>query len=119
MSEASSNDDRMSAPKDPSTRVFRRLVLLLRPYWPMIALGLFLLLLSVPCELFPAIVWRFVTDDVVLSKHTSPRLAWWFSFGGAIHSQVGLLLSAVAWLLAIYLIGETLGTTCTWLLSRV
>jgi ABC-type multidrug transport system fused ATPase/permease subunit len=102
----------------PSSRVFLRLLLLLRPYWPMIGLGIFLLLLSVPCELFPAIVWRFVTDDVVLSKHTSPRLAWWFSFGGAVEGQVGLLLSAVGWLLVIYLIGETLGTTCTWLLSR-
>jgi ABC-type multidrug transport system fused ATPase/permease subunit len=116
----------MSGMPDPSrpdpvssSRVFRRLLLLLRPHWPMIGLGIFLLLLSVPCELFPAIVWRFVTDDVVLSRHTSPRLAWWFSFGGALRSQVGLLLSSVAWLLGIYLIGESLGTACTWLLSRV
>jgi hypothetical protein len=62
-------------------RVFLRLVKLLRPYWPMIGLGLLLLLLSTPCELFPAFVWRFVTDDVVLGQHTSPTLNWWFSFG--------------------------------------
>src|SRR5437763_13193781 len=43
----------------PSSRVFLRLVRLLRPYWPLIGLGLLLLLLSVPCELFPAIVWRY------------------------------------------------------------
>src|SRR5687767_13258663 len=40
----------------PSSRVFLRLLKLLRPYWPVIGLGLFLLLLSTPCELFPAIV---------------------------------------------------------------
>src|SRR6476659_10820895 len=99
-----------SPPDIPSSRVFLRLVRLLRPHWPMIGLGLGLLLLSVPCELFPAIVWRFVTDDVVLVKNTTPRLGWWFSFGGAIHGRVQLLLASVAWLLVVYLVGETLGT---------
>ena len=103
----------------PPSRVFFRLVRLLRPHWPMIGLGVFLLLLSVPCELFPAIVWRFVTDDVVLGKNTSPRLGWWFSFGGAVEGQLGLLVASVGWLLVVYLVGETLGTTCTWLLGRV
>ena len=110
------SDDPASA---PSSRVFLRLVRLLRPYWTWIAFGIFLLLLSVPCELFPAIVWRFVTDDVVLGKGTSPRLSWWFSFGGNVRGQVGLLLASVGWLLGIYLVGETLGTSCTWILSRV
>src|SRR5678815_3928134 len=93
-----SNDRDLQA---PSSKVFLRLLLLLRPYWPMIGVGVFLLLLSVPCELFPAIVWRFVTDDVVLSKNTSPRLAGWFSFGGHVTGKVGLLVSAVGWLLVI------------------
>jgi ABC-type multidrug transport system fused ATPase/permease subunit len=120
MSEVRSSDRIAEArPKDPGRRVFLRLVLLLRPHWPMIALGLALLLLSVPCELFPAIVWRFVTDDVVLGKNTTPRLGWWFSFGGAIQGRVQLLLASVAWLLVIYLVGETLGALCTWLLNRV
>ena len=42
----------------PASRVFLRLLKLLRPYWPVVGLGLALLLLSTPCELFPAIVWR-------------------------------------------------------------
>jgi ABC-type multidrug transport system fused ATPase/permease subunit len=102
-----------------SSQVFMRLVRLLRPYWPMIGLGVFLLLLSAPCELFPAIVWRFVTDDVVLQKNSSPRLYWWFSFGGAIQGRTGLLVASVVWLLVIYLLGELLSTLCTWLLNRV
>lgn len=105
--------------KRPSSRVFVRLVMLLRPYWPRIGLGLFLLFLSAPCELFPAIVWRFVTDDVVLNTGNSPWLMQWFSFGGAIQSPFKLLFSAVAWLLIIYLIGELLGTLNTWILNRV
>src|SRR5687768_16882096 len=103
----------------PSSRVFLRLVRLLRPYWPAIGLGLTLLLLSTPCELFPAIVWRFVTDDVVLGKQTSPRLYWWFSFGGAVQGRLGLLVASVAWLLVVYLIGELLGTLSTWFMNRV
>jgi ABC-type multidrug transport system fused ATPase/permease subunit len=103
----------------PSSRVFLRLLRLLRPYWPVIGLGLALLLLSTPCELFPAIVWRYVTDDVVLQKHTSPRLTWWFSFGGRVHGQYAMLVSSVAWLLVIYLLGEVLGTLSTWIMNRV
>ena len=107
-----------AVPADTS-RVFLRLVKLLRPHWPMIGLGLLLLTLSVPCELFPAIVWQFVTDDVVLQKDTLPLLQTWFSFGGAIESRFSLLFSAVVWLLVIYLIGEILGTLNTWILNRV
>jgi ABC-type multidrug transport system fused ATPase/permease subunit len=120
MSEAAAVEHKSpQTPKDPGSRVFQRLLLLLRPYWPMIGLGILLLLLSAPCELFPAIVWRYVTDDVVLGKNTSPRLHAWFSFGGAIEGRGGLLVSSVGWLLGIYLLGEALGTTNTWILSRV
>src|SRR5687768_18232809 len=69
----------------PRSRVFLRLLRLLRPHWPMLALGLFLLVLATPCELFPAIVWRYVTDEVVLGYGTSQRLTWWFSLGGTLH----------------------------------
>ncbi|HEX8912535.1 MAG TPA: ABC transporter ATP-binding protein [Humisphaera sp.] len=108
-----------AAPAKSDPRVFRRLLLLLRPHWPMIGLGIFLLLLSTPCELFPAIVWRYVTDDVVLGHHTSPRLGWLFSLGGAITGAFPLLFASVVWLLVVYLLGEVLGTLNTWLLSRV
>src|SRR4051794_17356374 len=102
-----------------SSRVFLRLLRLLKPYWTVIGLGLLLLLLSTPCELFPAIVWRYVTDDVVLQKHTSPRLTGWFSFGGRVRGQYAMLVSSVAWLLVIYLLGELMGTLSTWIMNRV
>ncbi len=99
--------------------VFRRLLRMLQPYWAAIALGVLLLIVSAPCELFPAIVWKFVTDDIVLQKHESPLLQSWFSLGGRIGSRYGLLISATVWLFVIYVIGEALGTLTTWILSRV
>jgi len=100
-------------------RVFLRLLKLLRPHWGMIGLGLLLLLLATPCELFPAIIWRYVTDDVVLGRNSSPNLHWWFSLGNTISGPYALLISSVVWLLVIYLVGEVLGTLNTWILSRV
>ena len=85
----------------------------------MIALGIGLLMLSAPCELFPAVVWKFVTDDIVLRQNDSPWMWQWFSFGGAIESRYAMLFSAVCWLFLVYLIGETLGTLDTWILNRV
>src|SRR4051812_25741819 len=111
--------DKAAEPSSDSSRVFVRLLTLLRPYWGWIALGVLLLLLSAPCELFPAIVWKFVTDDVVLAKQSSPRLLYLFSFGGHLHGPYQLLISSVGWLLTIYLLGEVLGTSTTWILSRV
>jgi ABC-type multidrug transport system fused ATPase/permease subunit len=122
MPDVNSNGDiagSVRAPDVPSGRVFLRLVRLLRPYWAMIGLGLLLLLLSTPCELFPAIVWRYVTDEVVLQRHASPRLTWWFSFGGHVQGQYGLLVASVTWLLVVYLVGELLGTLSTWIMNRV
>src|SRR5215213_5391825 len=81
-------------PPPPSPRVFLRLLMLLRPYWGRIALGVLLLLLATPCELFPGIVWRYVTDDVVLQKGTTPSLTRLFSFGGTIDGRFGLLMSS-------------------------
>ena len=44
-----------SSPVSPDkSRVFRRLVKMLRPYWGAIAVALVLLLISMPAELFPA-----------------------------------------------------------------
>jgi ABC-type multidrug transport system fused ATPase/permease subunit len=112
-------------PKEPhqppadSRAVFLRLLKMLRPHAAMIGLGIGLLILAAPCELFPAIVWKFVTDDIVLQHRESPWLWWWFSFGGMIESRLGMLFSAVAWLFVIYLIGEILSTIEAWLLNRV
>src|SRR5687768_431916 len=103
----------------PDARVFLRLLRLLKPYWPMLALGLLLLVLATPCELFPAIVWRYVTDEVVLKLGTSPRLTWWFSLGGRFGGPYAMLVASIVWLVVIYCLGELLGTTTTWILNRV
>jgi hypothetical protein len=54
----------------PSSRVFVRLLRMLRPHWPMIFLGLVLLLVSLPAELFPAFVWMYVVDALIMHKPT-------------------------------------------------
>ena len=92
---------------------------MLRPYRAMIALGIGLLVLSAPCELFPAVVWKFVTDDIVLKQNDSPWMWRWFSFNGGIESRYVMLFSAVCWLFLVYLTGEALGTLDTWILNRV
>ena len=99
--------------------VFRRLLKMLRPYRGTIATGLIALLLSVPCELFPAMVWMYVTDQLIQEKSTSETLHAMISFKGAIVGKFALLGSAVAWLLIIYLIGEVFQTLQQNLLNRV
>ena len=92
---------------------------MLRPYRGTIAIGLVALLLSVPCELFPAMVWMYVTDQLIQEKSTSAVLHGLISFKGAIVGKFALLGSAVAWLLIIYLIGEVFQTLQQNLLNRV
>jgi len=104
-------------PKDKSG-VFRRLLWTVRPYWGAIGLGAFLVLMAAPCELFPAVVWKFITDDIALNTPTSPWLRKWFSFGGAIQSRFHLLLSATAWMFVIYLMSEVLGAIESWVMNR-
>ena len=115
----------LQGPLDTQTKsatgkqVFRRLLRMLRPYKLQILAGLLLLVISSPCELFPAMVWRFVTDDIVLQGQTSPWLLALFGFGGHVTGRLGLLVSSTGWLLVIYLIGEVLGTLESWILNRV
>ena len=100
--------------------MFLRLLGLLRPWWGWIALSTVLVVLAVPCELFPAVVWKFVTDDVALNHHESPLLQRWFTFGGLLgSSRYRLLLSSVTWLFVIYLLGEVLETLEGYILNRV
>lgn len=107
--------------KRKDARVFVRLLKLLRPHWPLIGLGLLLLLVSTPCELFPALVWKYVTDDLILAGkyHPTPVLGTLISLGGSIHSKMALLASAMAWLFVVYAAGETMGTLSTNLMNRV
>src|SRR5690606_2769849 len=109
-----------SNPSPPTTMaIFLRLLRLLRPHWGAIGLGILLLLVAAPCELFPALVWKYVTDDLIMRSTDSPTeaLAWLFSFGGRLQGWPALLGSALAWMLVIYAIGETLGTLSNYVMQ--
>src|SRR5579872_4666646 len=116
-------DARGQHPKSPpdSSRIFLRLLKLLRPYWPLIGLGLLLLVLSTPCELFPALVWKYVTDDLILGQKFGPTpvLHTLISFGGHIHGKLSLLFWSMVWLFIVYAAGEVMGTLSTNLMNRV
>jgi ABC-type multidrug transport system fused ATPase/permease subunit len=100
--------------------IFGRLLRMLRPYWGGIALGILLLVLSAPCELFPALVWKYVTDDLILTGKSPPTpvLPYLFSFHGRIVGKLSLLLSAVLCMTAVYGAGEVMGTLSTNILNR-
>jgi ABC-type multidrug transport system fused ATPase/permease subunit len=115
----------------PPVRVFRRLLGLLRPYRGSIALGVVLLLLAVPCELFPALTWLYITDDIIVPNlpgnlqppggagNRTPVLSWMMSLGGTLQGWKPLLASALIFLFVVYAIGEALGTLSTWVMNRV
>jgi len=108
------------AAKPDTKGVFSRLMRMLRPHYGPIGVGLFLLLLSGPCEIFPAQVWKFVVDDIVLSKkNESPILHHWFSLHDRITGRMNLLIASIVWLFAIYLFGEVLQTIQQNLMNRV
>jgi ABC-type multidrug transport system fused ATPase/permease subunit len=108
-------------PLSAAGTVFRRLLGMLRPYRAMIGLAWCCSSLSMPCELFPAFIWQYVTDDLILkgiSRPSSPGLQGMMSLGGRIHGLLHLLLSALVWLYLIYIVGELTGTLSTVLLQR-
>ena len=107
-------------PATPSPTPFRRLLGLLKPYRKSIALGVGLLLLSLPGDLFPAFVWLYVMDHLV---HPAPGKAAagvhvLVSFFGAITNPYALLISAVTWMAVVYAISQTLGNLSSNLMQR-
>jgi ABC-type multidrug transport system fused ATPase/permease subunit len=101
-------------PLPRSDAPFRRLLKMLRPYRLWIGLAIVLLFLSIPCELFPAFIWQYVTDDLILKNISQPSgLAWMISFRGRLGGSMTLLFSALGWLVAIYCAGEIIGTCST------
>src|ERR1700722_9795625 len=120
MSPLPSVDPNSAAPPAlPSSAVFWRLLKLLRPYYAWIAVAIVLLVISSPCELFPALAWGYIADDVVLHQTAWPKIHYWFSLGGRVQGQYALLLSSIIWLLIVYLVGEVTGTLDTYILNRV
>ncbi len=92
---------------------------MLKPSYPAIAVALALLFFSMPGELFPAFVWQYVTDDLILSKFSQPSgLHWMMSFEGRISNPFHLLYSALTWLMSVYLISTLAGTISTVILQR-
>lgn len=103
-----------------SSKTFGRLLELIRPQWGMVVAGLILLLLSMPAELFPGIVWMYVADDLLLHDASSTSVfAKIFSFNGMIAAPGVLLCSAIGWMIGVYLFGEILGTASTNIMNRV
>ena len=111
----------MDTDKSESRPVFVRLLRLLRPYWRLIGLGLLLLVLSTPCELFPGLTWLYVTDDLLGTGHGKPTpvLSRLMSLNGILHHKGWLLLSATIWMFVVYVLGEVMGTLSTNLMNRV
>jgi len=110
--------------KAAEKRVFVRLFRMLRPDCGLIGLALGLLIFSMPGELFPAVIWQYVTDDLIIKTHGPHR---WLDAGivqmVSLHGRLGdpflLLISALGWLFAIYLLATAAGTLCTAILQRV
>lgn len=98
-----------------------RLFRLLRPQWGMLVVALVLLVLSMPAELFPAFIWMYVVDGLILKRPTgsSVLISHLVSFGGMIEAPLKLLLSSLGWLFAVYCAGEAMGTLSTNLMNRI
>lgn len=100
--------------------VFRRLLGELRPQWGKVGVGVGLLFLAAPCELFPAMAWMYATDVIVLGKvEEHPWLHGLFSLGGTLEGWGQLLVSTLVILFVVYLMGEVLETLSNNLMQRV
>src|SRR5688572_10449216 len=115
-------DDAPAPANSPtSSQVIRRLLRMLRPHVLLITIALILLLLSMPGELFPGLIWMYVTDKLIVQRPTGATeiLHTLVSFNGALSGWRQLLPSAVGWLFGVYLLAEALGTISSNLMNRV
>jgi ABC-type multidrug transport system fused ATPase/permease subunit len=108
--------------KTGTLSVFARLARMLRPHRAMIFVALVLLLLSMPGELFPGMIWMYVVDHLI--RHDDTRwtsgLHFLISFNGRLTSWRALLASAtLVWLPGIYVLAEAFGTLSSNIMNRV
>ena len=68
-----------------------------------------LLLIALPCELFPARFVRDVADDLITKNPGPEFFEWMFSLGGRLQGTTAKLASSLIWLTAFILIGEVAG----------
>ncbi len=111
----------MPEPALKSKGVFVRLLQMLRPHWGMIAVALVVLLLSMPGELFPGMVWMYVVDHLIRHDDTfwTRFMHRGISFNGRVVGPLKLLVSAVIfWMYGVYLFSLVLGTLSTNLMNR-
>ena len=109
----------MEATPTPS-RIFRRLLGILRPQWAMVGFALVLLFVSMPGELFPAFIWAYVTDVPILRiPGSTHRLHPLISLFGKISDPVQLLISACILLFVVYTVSLVASTFSTVMLQRV
>lgn len=94
---------------------------MLNAHYPAIGVGLVLLLLSMPAELFPAFVWMYVVDGLIYhtGKAPIPQLEWVFTFNGTFVSWQAKLASALSFLTVVYVFGETMETLSSNVMQRV
>jgi ABC-type multidrug transport system fused ATPase/permease subunit len=108
----------------PEQRIFRRLFAMLRPRRGRIILALVLLIGSMPGELFPAFIWKYVTDTLILhhqgeTTYLDQLVVRMISLWGHVHGRFALLIWSLVWLFGIYLLSTAAGTLCTVILQRV
>ena len=103
-------------PPGPRLRAILRL---LWPFSPLIAVGLGLLLASIPCDLFPAFIWKYVADDLASNRPSSPWLRNLVSLWNTVHGKYHLLAIALVWLFGVYILGAAMAAIETNLLNRV
>ena len=85
----------------------------------MLTIGLILTLVSTPFDLFPALAWKYVTDDLLMRHLPTPVLSAMFSLRGAIHGSYALLLSVLIWMFVVNVFGEAMGTASTNIMNRI
>jgi ABC-type multidrug transport system fused ATPase/permease subunit len=108
--------------KTGTLKIFARLLRMLRPHAGLIGVALILLLLSMPGELFPGMIWMYVVDHLI--RHDDTRwtggLHYLISFNGRLQSWQALLASAtLLWLPGVYVLAEAFGTISSNLMNSV
>jgi len=88
-------------PNAQSSAPLLRLLGYLKPYRWRIGVGLVCLLLATPAQLFSPLVWKYITDEVVLNR------------------QANMLLPALALMVVVQLVGVAIETVRSYILGMV